>query len=438
MECQICGADYGQLPRPKGGACPNAKATRELTSLSPSGTTPNGLQERRGVSPALTPSELGRFDAERLSPFGIGEATNTPKRSPNTGGKNMRVPIVSVEEKPLMPCKPSKARKLMRGRQAEGRRDKLGVFYLQMLRPVGNKVQEIALAVDPGSRFDGYAVASARETQVKGMALLPKGIAGKMIRRNQLRRGRRSRKCRMRACKFNNRKRPEGWLAPSQKAKVDFRLKIVGELCRLYPIANIVVEDVKFDHYWKRWGKNFSTVEIGKTRVQKELKKIAPLTTVEGWETAEARCKYNIRKSYCRDALTPRSHANDAIAMLSNHYGRNVDSPAPFFVWSSHVPVRRQLHLQNPQKGGVRRVYGGTTGRYGIRKGDFVEANVKGKTVRGWACSFSDMQVGVADIRGKRFAIPTARNVRLIHRRTVPCAEFNPTLKGRVSLGGIR
>jgi len=349
----------------------------------------------------------------------------------------MRVPVVSVDGKPLMPCKPSKARKLMRGRQAVGRRDKLGVFYLQMLRPVGNKVQGIALAVDPGSRFDGYAAASARETQVKGMVLLPKGIAGKMIRRSRLRRGRRSRKCRRRANRFNNRRKPKGWIAPSQKAKVDFRLKIVGELCRLYPIANIVIEDVCFNHYWKRWGKSFSTVEIGKTRVQEELKKIAPLMTVEGWETAEARRKYNIRKSYCRDALTPRSHANDAAAMLCRHFDRNVDSPTSFFVWSSHIPVRRQLHLQNFRRG-VRRAYGGTTGRYGIRKGDFVEAKVKGKIVRGWACSFSDMQVGVADIRGKRFAIPTVNNVRLLHRRTVPCAEFNPTLNGRFSFGGIR
>jgi len=348
----------------------------------------------------------------------------------------MRVPVVSVEGKPLMPCKPSKARKLLRGKQTIGKRNKIGIFYLQMLRSVGDKVQDLSLAVDPGSMFDGYAVASARETQVKGMALLPKGIADKMIRRSRLRRNRRSRKCRRRACRFSNRRKPKGWLAPSQKAKVDFRLKIVGELCQLYPIANIIVEDVKFKRHPKRRGKSFSTVEIGKTRVQKELKKIAPLTTIEGWETAAARHQYGIKKNYCRNALTPRSHANDAAAMLCRHFDRNVDSPTSFFVWSSHIPVRRQLHLQNFRRG-VRRAYGGTTGRHGIRKGDFVEVKVKGKTVRGWACSFSNTQIGLANIRGRRFAIPTARNVRLVHRRTVPCAEF-PALKGRVSFGGIR
>jgi hypothetical protein len=345
------------------------------------------------------------------------------------------VPVVSVEGKPLMPTTPAKARKLLRGKQATGRRDKLGIFYLQMLKPVGDKVQDLSLAIDPGSFFDGYAVASARETQVKGMALLPHGIADKLIQRSQLRRNRRSRG-RRRECRFNNRRKPEGWIAPSQKAKVDFRLKIAEELCKLYPVAHIVVEDVKFKHHPK--GKSFSTAEIGKTCVYEALKKLAPLTKVKGWETALARHQYGIKKNYCKDALTPRSHANDAVAMLCNQFGQNVDSLCAFYVWGSHVPVRRQLHKQNFQKGGVRPAYGGTTGRHGIRKGDLIEGKVKSKTVRGWACSFSKLQIGISDIRGRRFAIPTARNVRLVHRRTVPSAEFRLVLRGRISFGGIR
>jgi len=340
----------------------------------------------------------------------------------------MRVPVVSVDGKPLMPTTPAKARKLMRGKQAEGRRDKLGIFYLQMLRPVGNKVQEIALAVDPGSRFDGYAVASGKETQVKGMVLLPKGIVDKLIRRSRLRRDRRSRNCRRRACRFSNRRRREAWIAPSQKAKVDFKLKVVRELCQLYPVTSIVVEDVRFNHYRKRWGKHFSTVEIGKTRLYHELKNLASFVTVEGWQTTEARKKYRIKKTRTKAALVPESHANDAVAMMCMHYGRNVNSPTSFFIWGAYNPVRRQLHKQKARKGGVRPAYGGTTGRYGIRKGDLVEAKVKGKMVRGWACSFSNTQVGVANFRGERFAIPTVRNVRLTHRATgVLYAEFLPS-----------
>ena len=86
------------------------------------------------------------------------------------------------------------------------------------------------------------------------MLELPTGIAEKLENRRQLRRARRSRNCRRRPKRFNNRKRPEGWIAPSQKAKVDFRLKIISELCKLYPITGFAVEDVAFDHYRKRWG----------------------------------------------------------------------------------------------------------------------------------------------------------------------------------------
>ncbi|MFB0562578.1 MAG: RRXRR domain-containing protein [Candidatus Lokiarchaeia archaeon] len=337
-----------------------------------------------------------------------------------------------------MPTTPAKARKLMRGKQAIGRRSRLGGFYIQMLRPVGHKVQELSLACDPGSKFDGYAVASERRTNVKGMGILPKDIAKKIINRRQLRRVRRYRKTRRRPCRFNNRRRKNGWIAPSQKAKVDFKLKIIRELCRLYPIANIIMEDVRFNHYRKRWGKFFSTVEIGKDYLYREVKKLANLIKVDGWETSEARKKYDIRKTSDKEALTPESHANDAIVMLSKHYGRNIDSPTPFFVWNAYNPVRRQLHKQNPRKGDVRPAYGGTSGKHGIRKGDFIEAAVKGEKIQGWACSFSNTQIGIANFLGKRFAIPTVKNVRLIHRAAgVLHSEFLPTLTHGVSLGGI-
>jgi hypothetical protein len=350
----------------------------------------------------------------------------------------MRIPVVSVEGKPLMPTTPAKARKLMRGKQAIGRRSKLGIFYVQMLRLVGNKVQELNLACDPGSKFDGYAVASGKETNVKGMGILPKGIAKKIINRRQLRRVRRYRNTRRRQCRFDNRRRRDGWIAPSQKAKVDFKLKVMRELCRLYPIVNIIVEDVKFNHYKKGWGKFFSTVEIGKDYLYRELKKLANLVKVDGWETSEAREKYGVKKTPDKKALTPESHANDAIAMLSEHYGKNVDSPSSFFVWNAYNPVRRQLHKQNPQMGGVRPAYGGTTSKRNIRKGDFVEAKVKGEKIRGWACSFSDTQIGVADFLGKRFAIPTVRNVKLMHKATgVLYSELLPTLSHGVSFGGL-
>lgn len=350
----------------------------------------------------------------------------------------MRIPVISVEGKPLMPTTPAKARKLIRGNQATGMRSKLSIFYIRMLRPVGDKVQELDLACDLGSKFEGYAVASKKETNIKGMGILPKGIVKKLVNRRHLRRTRRHRNTRRRPCRFSNRKHKEGWIAPSQKAKVDFKLKVIRELCRLYPIANIIVEDVRFNHYKKRWGRFFSTAEIGKSYLYEELKKLANFVKVDGWQTSEARKKYGIKKTSDKNALTPESHANDAVAMLSQHYGRNIDSPTSFFVWNAYTPVRRQLHKQNPRKGGIRPAYGGTSGKHGIRKGDFIEATVKEDKIQGWACSFSDTQIGIANFLGKRFAIPTVRNVNLVHKATgVLYFEFLPTLSHGVSFGGI-
>jgi len=74
----------------------------------------------------------------------------------------MRVPVVSMEGKPLMPTKPAKARKMIRDGVAVGRFNKLGMFYVQMLIPVGDKTQDVCLAVDPGSKYDGYAVGTSK------------------------------------------------------------------------------------------------------------------------------------------------------------------------------------------------------------------------------------------------------------------------------------
>jgi hypothetical protein len=40
----------------------------------------------------------------------------------------------------------------------------------------------------------------------------------------------------------------KGFIAPSQKVIVDSRLKVIGELCRIFPVSVAAIEDVCFDH----------------------------------------------------------------------------------------------------------------------------------------------------------------------------------------------
>jgi hypothetical protein len=185
-----------------------------------------------------------------------------------------------------MPCKPAKSRKLLESGKAEKKWSKLGIFYIQLtFDPTSelNKNQKVILSGDPGSMYDGYAV-TTRIVNLTGMSELPSGIAKKLESRRTMRRARRYRNTRQRPKRFDNRNR-DGFIAPSQKAKVEFRLKIIKELCKLYPVTDFAIEDVAFDHYNKRWSKHFSTVEIGKTLVYSELQKIGELHTFKGHET---------------------------------------------------------------------------------------------------------------------------------------------------------
>jgi hypothetical protein len=271
-----------------------------------------------------------------------------------------------------MPTTPQRARKLIKDGLAEKHWNKLGQFYIQMLKQVGTEKQPICLAVDPGSKWDGVAVVSNQGVLTCGMLVLPSKVAEKLEQRREMRRARRYRKTPRRAKRFDNRHRPDGWIAPSQKAKVDFRIKIVDELCKLYPINRFAVEDVRFNHYKKRWGKHFSTVEIGKTEFYRHLRELGELTLHSGVETSKHRDRLGLSKNPVKRELSWDTHAVDAIAIGCTELSCENPYPPEFWVWKRFEYSRRQLHRLKPDKGGVRRRYGGSWSLLPFRKGDVV------------------------------------------------------------------
>ncbi len=286
-----------------------------------------------------------------------------------------RVPVVSADGKPLMLCRAAKARKILEKGLAEKQWNKLGQFYLQLKfqpRSELNVNQQICLAVDPGSKWDGVAIVSKKEVLTCGMLVLPSKVAEKLEQRREMRRARRYRKTPRRAKRFDNRRSPDGWITPSQKAKVDFRTKIVDELCKLYPVSRFAVEDVRFNHYRKHWGKYFSTVEIGKARLYKHLRKLGNLNLYTGVQTAELRERFGLPKNPTKRELSWDTHAVDAIAIGCADLGCENPRPPEFRVWKRFEYTRRQLHRLEPDKGGVRRRYGGSWSIPPLRKGDVV------------------------------------------------------------------
>ena len=183
---------------------------------------------------------------------------------------NHSVFVLSLDGQPLTPTTPARARKLLKGGLAKKVWSKFGTFGIQMNVPTRIETPETSLGVDPGTKFEGYAVVCGNENSLSLKVDLPnkKTIVEKLKERRTLRRARRFRKCRRRPARFANRKRKPLWLAPSQAVIVNARLKVMRELFRIYPINSVGLEDVRFNHAKKRWGANFSTAEIGKAKIE--------------------------------------------------------------------------------------------------------------------------------------------------------------------------
>src|SRR6266699_3028514 len=92
----------------------------------------------------------------------------------------------------LMPCKPSKARKLLRDRRAKVKHR--SPFTIKLLWDCEEHVQEVALGIDKGSHVTGIACVSKGEILLSGEILHRLDIKEKMENRLAHRRSRRNRK----------------------------------------------------------------------------------------------------------------------------------------------------------------------------------------------------------------------------------------------------
>ena len=165
----------------------------------------------------------------------------------------MKVFVLDKDHKPLMPCGPARARKLLKAGRA--RVHKLQPFTIRIVdRSLADSVvQKVVVKVDPGSKETGIAVVREDEEETHHalyfINLKHRGAAIRdaLTSRRQLRRGRRSRNLRYRAPRFLNRSKPKGWLPPSLQHRVDTTLSWVNRLRRLAPVSGIAQELVKFD-----------------------------------------------------------------------------------------------------------------------------------------------------------------------------------------------
>jgi RRXRR protein len=108
----------------------------------------------------------------------------------------IRVPVLDKNGKPLMPTKPSRARRWLKEGKAHPKHNDLNIFCIQLLaEPSGYEQQPIALGLDPGKKFTGVGVQSSKFTLFMAHLILPfSDVTKKMSGRLILRRARRGRR----------------------------------------------------------------------------------------------------------------------------------------------------------------------------------------------------------------------------------------------------
>ena len=145
-----------------------------------------------------------------------------------------------------MPCKPSKARKLLR--QNKAKVVKPEPFTIQLLYGSSGYKQEITLGVDAGSKAVGLSATTNKKELFSAEVQLRNDIVDLLSTRRQNRRTRRNR-LRFRKPRFLNRvkSKNKGWLAPSIENKIQTHLTIVGNVHKILPVSKIIVEVASFD-----------------------------------------------------------------------------------------------------------------------------------------------------------------------------------------------
>lgn len=159
----------------------------------------------------------------------------------------MKVYVIDQYGKPLMPCSPAKARRLLKMRKAKT--VKRTPFCIQLLYYSTSYKQDITLGIDAGSRWVGVSATTEKHELYSGEVELRNDIVNNLSTRRQFRRVRRNRKTRYRKARFLNRVKSKykGWLAPSIEAKIGTHHRVVKEILKILPITNIIVEAAQFN-----------------------------------------------------------------------------------------------------------------------------------------------------------------------------------------------
>jgi hypothetical protein len=345
------------------------------------------------------------------------------------------VPVVSENNKILFPCKERRARRLMERDEAKPH-FRHGIFCIKLIRKETERREEypaVALGVDPGSKREGYTVATTKSVVLNITTNTPDWVKDHVETRRRLRRSRRYRKTPYRQMKSNRSiLKATNRIPPSTLARWNAKLRLIKQLLKILPITIINVEDIKATtKKGKKWNLSFSPLEVGKSWFYSELEKLGvKLVKTQGYATKQHRDQRGFKKSKTKLDYRWEAHNVDSHSLCEMALGTSIKPYHGLYKTEFLEYHRRQLHIQNPIKGKVRKQYGGTVS-LGISRGSVLKHKDKlcylGGTSRGKVSIHSI-------ITGKRINQNTnTRDIKVMYNNKQR-TQFLPWSKPWVSL----
>lgn len=156
----------------------------------------------------------------------------------------MKVYVLNKHGRPLMPTTPRKARLLLKSGKAKiVGRDPLTI---QLVYGASGYTQPVDLGVDAGYENIGFSAVNENTELLGGELKMLKGMCERITQKRKYRRTRRHR-LRHRKPRFSNRRKDEGWLAPSIKHKLDTHHRLIYKICHILPVKSVTIEVAAFD-----------------------------------------------------------------------------------------------------------------------------------------------------------------------------------------------
>ena len=120
-------------------------------------------------------------------------------------------------------------------------------FTIRLTYDTDEITQPVTLGVDAGTKYVGLSATTENKELFVAEVSLRTDIVKLLAQRRETRQTRRSRKTRYRKVRFNNRRKPEGWYAPSIEQRIQSHLHLIEKVNAILPITKTVIEVAQFD-----------------------------------------------------------------------------------------------------------------------------------------------------------------------------------------------